>query len=833
MLQRIAPVLLCAFALVACEGGGPGGNGLFDGDVDGSGADGGVDLGDITNPDGAVDNDADAVSDADQDAVADVDPDVDPDAETDAETDGGDVRDDALTDASDGSGEEDGNTDALTDVLSDADVLLDDTGDVIPDDADGSGDTGDVPDINIDLDGFVTDTGDTISDADEDVQGDTLSDVDPDSSTDVDPDATLIDCQLGEFSDWSVCTSTTGCGEGQEVRTRGVVVEPSAGGAECGELMETRPCDAGPCGVDCVTSDWSEYGECNVLCGGGEQTRTRTILVEPEGDGAACGVLQDSRACNTQPCDVDCEVGEWSEFGVCDVACGGGNSNRTREILVAPQGGGAACPETEESVRCNEAPCPVDCELGPFTDWSDCSEVCGDGVQSRSRAVLVEPEFGGAACGELEETRPCNDRPCTDDCIVSDWTPFTLCSASCGGGTSYREREIIRPPQNGGAACPTLLRQEVPCNTQPCPIDCEVGDFSQATSCSVLCGDGVEIWSREVLVAPQFGGDACPPLEESRPCSGPPCPIDCEVGDWSDFGPCSEVCDGGTRTRTRVVTRPAEFGGAACTALEETEDCNTDACPPPEWVPGEWGPCESGGFRSRDIECVSTVTGEVVSDSECTETRPPATESCASFDCDPADPCCTDEGDFRNAGVPCRPSRGSCDVADTCNGYQGTCPADLVQPPGQVCFASVGFTFYSGRCLEGRCLSEAYGCSVALPTGGLPYPCTNTEDPCGTGYSCQLSQMGACQSGLDPFGDGSNGIPCTPAGQTANSGMCQAGTCRTNDQLKRYQYVPGPWSPCAGGTQTRTITCTDETGAVVASTACNGPAPAASRSCLP
>lgn len=50
--------------------------------------------------------------------------------------------------------------------------------------------------------------------------------------------------------------------------------------------------------------------------------------------------------------------------------------------------------ETREG--CNaEVPCPSHCQVGPWTDWSACSESCGPGLSVRERPVLKEPDVKG------------------------------------------------------------------------------------------------------------------------------------------------------------------------------------------------------------------------------------------------------------------------------------------------------------------------------------------------------------------------------------------------------------------------------------------------------
>ena len=54
---------------------------------------------------------------------------------------------------------------------------------------------------------------------------------------------------------------------------------------------------------------------------------------------------------------VDCKVGSWSSWGECSATCNGGTKARTREVVQEPERGGAACPDLEETVVCNADEC--------------------------------------------------------------------------------------------------------------------------------------------------------------------------------------------------------------------------------------------------------------------------------------------------------------------------------------------------------------------------------------------------------------------------------------------------------------------------------------------
>ncbi|MFN4253882.1 MAG: T9SS type A sorting domain-containing protein [Saprospiraceae bacterium] len=220
--------------------------------------------------------------------------------------------------------------------------------------------------------------------------------------------------------------------------------------------------------VDCVVSAWSNWSNCTVSCGGGIQTRTREIVTPPANGGQPCPPLSETQACNEYPCPVDCVVGPWSNWSNCTVSCGGGVQTRTRNVVTYPANGGLPCPTLLEARACNTQPCPVDCVVSPWGNWSTCTKICGGGIQTRTRNVVTPAANGGLPCPVLSETQPCNQQPCPVDCVVSDWSVWSTCSAPCGGGVQTRTRNVITPAAYGGVPCPTSLSETQPCNQQPC-----------------------------------------------------------------------------------------------------------------------------------------------------------------------------------------------------------------------------------------------------------------------------------------------------------------------------------------------------------------------------
>lgn len=54
--------------------------------------------------------------------------------------------------------------------------------------------------------------------------------------------------------------------------------------------------------IDCTVSEWGVWSECDVSCGTGMMTRTRTILTPPENGGKHCPSLTQKRGCQGFKC---------------------------------------------------------------------------------------------------------------------------------------------------------------------------------------------------------------------------------------------------------------------------------------------------------------------------------------------------------------------------------------------------------------------------------------------------------------------------------------------------------------------------------------------------
>jgi cysteine-rich repeat protein len=175
--------------------------------------------------------------------------------------------------------------------------------------------------------------------------------------------------------------------------------------------------------------------------------------------------------------------------------------------------------------------------------------------------------------------------------------------------------------------------------------------------------------------------------------------------------------------------------------------------------PGEQ--CDDGNTGNGDC-CSSTCQFEPVS----TVCRP------AAGGCDIADTCTGASGacpaDAKSTGV-CRPAADVCDVAESCDGVGNDCPADGFQPATVECRASAGVCDSAENCTgsgaacpadaksTAQCRAAAGACDVAESCNGVGNDCP------ADGFQPATVECRAATSGCDPAEHCTGSGPTCPA----------------------------------------------------------------------
>ncbi|XP_016091061.1 LOW QUALITY PROTEIN: SCO-spondin [Sinocyclocheilus grahami] len=514
----------------------------------------------------------------------------------------------------------------------------------------------------------------------------------------------------GPWSPWSECSVP--CGGGYRSRTRGPVrthgtpqqfsacnLQPCGNGSACTEGQEWVACvreellcsDLGTevqrntsCLPGCQCPDGSalQDGECVslLLCRchvDGEQhkpgaTVTKNCnncalhdlrVLEKHWNGSACTEGQEWVACvreellcsdlgtevqrNTS-CLPGCQCpdgsalqdGECVSLSLC--RCHVDGEQHKPGATVTKNCNNCTC-ESGKLVDCTSVECDVDGGWSSWTPWSVCSVTCGAGLQSHYR-FCSDPERAGnglPCVGPDREDRVCSSTPCSRDGGWSDWSSWTDCSKSCGGGVKSRRRDCDRPVRGGdGDYCEGLGTEVILCNTHHCPVSsCShvPGSVFSACgpSCPRSCDDltcverdtcpclnlhtGQRVHPGETVPTP----DACNNCTCERGrlvCSEQPCPVDGGWCQWSEWTPCSKTCGMEWVSRYRSCACPEpRSGGAACSDQQEEHaglgvQIQRQPCPSVSFCPvhGSWGSWSSwsdcdgcAGVSVRQRQCNS------------------------------------------------------------------------------------------------------------------------------------------------------------------------------------------------------------------------------------
>uniref|UniRef100_A0A8C7Q3G5 Thrombospondin type-1 domain-containing protein 7A n=1 Tax=Oncorhynchus mykiss TaxID=8022 RepID=A0A8C7Q3G5_ONCMY len=423
------------------------------------------------------------------------------------------------------------------------------------------------------------------------------------------------DCKLSEWSNWSRCSKS--CGSGVKVRSKWLREKPYNGGRPCPKLDHVNQVyEVVPCLSDCgqyvwVAEPWSVWKVSNVdlkeNCGEGVQTR-KVRCMQNTMDGPSDSV--EDYLCDPEemplgardsqlPCPEDCVLSDWGVWSRCSLVW----------------------TDTDYLVRLGERPprfYPVFFFL--HADWSTCQlserAVCGSGIKTRmldcvrSDGKSVDLKF----CEELGLDRKWQMNAscvveCPVNCQLSDWSPWSECTQTCGlAGKLWRRRTMLQVPQGDGRTCPRQREQWKPCPVRPC-YQWRYSPWSECKSEGARCGEGLRFRNVSCFVSDGSGqeegslvdDEMCGNLEPSvegdkRLCTVCLCTGDCYLTDWTVWSPCQLSCVSGddlgfgsVQVRSRAVLAQEPENLLQCPEQEwEARPCTEGQCYEYKWMTGAW-----------------------------------------------------------------------------------------------------------------------------------------------------------------------------------------------------------------------------------------------------
>ncbi|XP_029380515.1 ADAMTS-like protein 2 [Echeneis naucrates] len=281
------------------------------------------------------------------------------------------------------------------------------------------------------------------------------------------------------------------------------------------------------------------------------------------------------------------------------------------------------------------APCSSTCTTGITTSYAHCVRYDGTEVDDSFCDSMAKPEPAHEFCSGLE---------CAPRWETSGWSE---CSRICGKGVQYRTVrcwKMLSPGLDSSVYDMLCLSHDLHkptnrklCLGQSCGPQWEVSEWSE---CSASCGTwGVQ--TREVRCSMEMRkcNKSSKPVE-SQECEALPCNRRWTVSDW---GPCSGVC--GEGRMVRAVTCRSSNGvvmseGQCDQSLRPLAiyPCGERNCAP-HWVEQEWQKCDTAcgrGVRQRQVVCAGLESGvfKEFPDSSCIQSsKPESSSSCFQRPC--------------------------------------------------------------------------------------------------------------------------------------------------------------------------------------------------------
>ncbi|XP_056293354.1 A disintegrin and metalloproteinase with thrombospondin motifs 9 [Pseudoliparis swirei] len=471
-----------------------------------------------------------------------------------------------------------------------------------------------------------------------------------------------------------------------------------------------------------------------------------------------------------------------------------------------------------------------------YGPWQDCSRLCQGERKRKifcsresDRAVVSDQRCHGAARPAVV-TEPCNT-----ECELRWHVARTSeCTAQCGPGYRVLDIYCAKMSRKDGKGHKVddryCRRRRKPDDKEGCRGDCDPGgwEYSPWSECSKSCGGGARRRGAACRKAAEPGDESkCSQRDKmaAQPCNEFLCP-QWKAGDWSE---CLVTCGKGYQHRQTWCQFAEDrlddrFCGSASAKPDAVQVCQQQDCA--SWQVGPWGQCTTScgpGYQMRAVKCVVGSYSAVMDDTECNAaTRPTDAQDCDLAQCPSSHPvppgtkgpshqghktqwrfgswtqCSASCGKgTRMRYVSCRENQGG--VAE-----EAAC-AHLPKPPArEVCSVAA--------CGQWKVL-EWTACSVSCGQGK-----TTRQVPC-VNYSDQEVDAGECDPDDRPSTEQDCAMSQCPSRSSESRPFRPSPNGSARNNLPRgqsHQWRTGPWgacsSTCAGGFQRRVVVCQDENG---------------------
>lgn len=225
---------------------------------------------------------------------------------------------------------------------------------------------------------------------------------------------------------------------------------------------------------------------------------------------------------------------------------------------------------------------------------------------------------------------------------------WNICSKTCGGGEQQRRVLCVRK-SDGALASERYCRTAIPARTRVCNKNACLKQYTWKTrewnSCTATCGGG---FKTRVVNCVEEGTELVAQesrCKQTKPDTVEPCAMDeCETFVWkiNHVGRCSVSCGGGHKLRIINCVKESNHdvivGNNYCDGPSPLRilKCNEQICPEYVWSIGERSPCSvtcGDGVVTRSVKCIEKVSRNIVTPSNCKQTKPDDILKCNERQC--------------------------------------------------------------------------------------------------------------------------------------------------------------------------------------------------------